>query len=631
MRRTVSICSASLVWAVLLLFDIVPILRGGYGWRWQHELPSSVGHVIPLALSTAVYIGVSLWMQARQHSAYLLPWTVIGGVVLTLSAVYVREPAVSFELYTRTLSGGATGWHYASTDIDDLDETLSNWPTFMDSYVGQSSHMTTSPPGLPLAFYSTIQFFDAVPVLADTVGPPLREAQCHHDRVVGWSLHPGYTNAELSSTWLGMLMPLFAALTVIPLYALSKRFFSIDTAHWSIIWWPLVPSVLMFTPNPTPLYAAIGLSVVYLLLFALQTSKVIPLLAAGAVMGLGIFLHFTLLPIVFLCGFLTLAYHWQKRDNLDRRWSIRVGVWYGVGLSIVWLIYWVVSGITLIDIMRQTFDEHLALDRPYWPWLFLHLNDIFMFTGWSIVLAAVLTLIAIGRKLLSSEDLCLGEWLLVGAALTLALMDISGTTQGESGRIWLFISPFMLIAAARLVDIKFRHGALLTVTQGILLLVMVTTLPVIDSGLSKPLDQPPHVRPPTTDLIPTNTQFDEGIRLTAFSGETEGNTILLWLDWAASQQIDTPYYVSLLPVFPDGQTPDNAYIVQPFTDTTYPVTCWARTDNTIRTYFEIPTTAPMATGDIWISVALVDRNGQTLSVITPAGLTDSQIGIGPIN
>jgi hypothetical protein len=638
MRRTFIICGATLIWAAALWLDLVPILRGGYGWRWPHDLPAALADLLPLVLATIAYVAGGLWIIRTDKSPILsrqmIAWSVVGSVVLTLAAVYVRDNNVQFALYARTISGGATGWHYAATDIEDLNDTLQGWPDFMDNYVGQSSHMTTSPPGLPLAFYGTTQFFENSPALNDAIAPPLRAAQCHNDRVVGWSLHPGYTNAELSSAWLGMLMPLWGALTVLPLFALARRHFSTDTAVWSIFWWPLVPSFLMFTPNPTPIYAAIALLVMHWTGIALQRRRAIPLLGAGLLMGFGIFLHFTLLPIIFLCGFWTLAYHWQHRAELDRWWSIRAGVWYGIGLSLTWLVYWLTSGVTITDIMQQTFDEHLALDRPYLPWLALHLNDIFMFTGWPLVLLAGVGLFAIGRRWTAETNITLGEWLLIGAAVMLAVMDISGTTQGESGRIWLFVVPFFLIMAAYHLTAapnSFQRGMLLSVTQGIVLVVMVSTLPVIDSGLTRPPEAPPQIASGPASVVTTEATFEAGVRLIAFGGDVESETLNVWLEWVATEQIETPYYISLLPVAPDGSTPTPATIRQPFEESPYPLTCWTSKDGTIRTFFAIPlddvNIAP--DGAWWVSVSLVSREGQAVSVRNAAGDVDFQVGVGP--
>lgn len=633
MRRIVIfICGIVLLWAAALWLDITPVLRGGFGWRWSHDQADPERWFV-FCIGLMIYVGGALWML-RQKQHHLLLWYAGGaGIVLTLGAVYVREADIGYELYTRTLGGQATGWHYASTDIEDLDATLRNWPDFMDSYVGQSSHMTTSPPGLPLLFYGTTQAFAQNPLLVDKIGPPLQAAQCHNDRVVGWSLHPGYTNAELSSTLLGVLMPFWSALTVLPLHVLGKRLYSEEIAAWSVAWWPLVPSFLMFSPNPTPLYAAIALTVVFWTSIALETRKAIPLLGAGLLIGLGTFLHFTVLPIVFLCGLLTLAYHWQHRAELDSRWSIRAGMWYGAGLSLTWVIYWMISGVTVFDILQQTFDEHLALDRPYLPWLWLHVNDFFMFTGWPFVLLAGIGLLQIVRQWVKTKQLSLGKWVLLGTCVTLLLMDLTGTTQGESGRIWLFLSPFVLVGTASALASHpghFWNGALVTGTQALALAVMVGTLPVVNSGLTEPPTMPPEVRPPPSPLIPVEASFADTLNLTAFSGTVEGNTIQLWLDWEANGRLETPYYIALLAVDQNGEPAEEAVVVQPFEENNYPITCWDSESGMIRTYFEVPLKNEATPGAWWVSLSLVDREGRAVSVRTGANERDFQVGIGPI-
>lgn len=131
-------------------------------------------------------VRIILFRKAR----WIILWSTLFGIAFSLSTIYVSETAIKFELYARTISGATTGWHSASTDIDDVDETLRNWPNFMHQYVGQSSHMTTSPPDFPLIYYFGTQLLSTNENLANEIGRPLRADQCHNDRVVGWAYIP---------------------------------------------------------------------------------------------------------------------------------------------------------------------------------------------------------------------------------------------------------------------------------------------------------------------------------------------------------------------------------------------------------------------------------------------------------
>lgn len=109
-------------------------------------------------------------------------------------------------------------------------------------------------------------------------------------------LYPGYSNAELTSAWIGMLMPLWVVLVIMSLYWLGRELYSESIGRWSALWWGLVPSFLMFTPNPTPIYALIVIAFVFKGMCDQQSHWI---LAAGIIMSIGTFLHFSTLSIIF--------------------------------------------------------------------------------------------------------------------------------------------------------------------------------------------------------------------------------------------------------------------------------------------------------------------------------------------
>lgn len=637
-RAIVAIIAACALWAVALAFDLVPQLRGDYGWRWPYESPQAPERLLPLSVILLIFISGGGWLIRQKRAAGILLWALVGSVALALASIYVTEPNVRYELYTRTISGGTTGWHYASTDMDDLGQTLHRWPEFMGEYEGRSSHVSTSPPGMPLLYYTTAQLFDKNETLANRLGRQLRAEQCQNDRVVGYSLYPGYSNAELASAWLGMLMPLWGALTVFPLYWLGRKVYSDRAARWGVLWWAMVPSALMFTPNPTPLYALLGLVVIGLVVEGLRRNQGRWMVAAGIVMSLATFLHFTSLPIIFLAGLFTLGFYWLHRDRHPKQWPLAMGVYFGVGVTLLWSIFYGVSQIMPWDILQQSFDEHLSLDRPYLPWLFLHVNDFLMFTGWPVALLAGGGLWQIVKRLRLREKLTESTLLTLCAALTVLVMDISGTTQGESGRIWLLMSPFVLLAAADYLaswqESSKADGAGLAITamQGILLVVMVAFLRVISSGLDKPPDQPPQVvEISPTPTIQNGSVFGNAVELVSFSGEVETTApvLRLWVHWKSREQLDTPYYVAFIPVAPNGQSAPEATVVQPF-EGKFPVTCWIRNSDLMQDFYEIRLFDADVSGDWWVSMSLVNgRTGEKLPVELADGQRDTQIGLGP--
>src|SRR5690606_10652139 len=81
-------------------------------------------------------------------------------------------------------------------------------------------------------------------------------------------------------------------------------------------------------------------------------------------------------------------FHWTQPNNKKWYWPMMMGAWFGMGLASVWAIFYLFSGVGVWEIIAQSFNSHLSLERPYLPWVLLHLNDFFMFTGWPLVLLA---------------------------------------------------------------------------------------------------------------------------------------------------------------------------------------------------------------------------------------------------
>lgn len=630
------IAATCLIWAVILVLDVVPQLRGDYGWRWPFAKPDYI-RLIPLIISLIVYIGIGWKLQGRAAARWLILWSIVGGVVLTVASVYVTTDRIRYELYTRTISGLSEGWHYAAADIDDrggAGEVLEDWPDFMASYEYFSSHMTTSPPGIPLTYYGMNQLLAQTPFLTDQLGPPLRAEQCHNYRIIS------YSDAELSSAWLGMLTPLWGSLIALPLYGLGRRLFSEQAARWSVLWWPLIPAFLMFTPTPNTLYPFLTLVVLALLAKGILDKQVGWVFVAGLGAAVLSFIHFTLLPVSFFAGLFTLGDYFRRRklDHLRWRWPFVAGAWFGTGLLVFWGSFYLLSGVTFWDIMDQALNEHLTLDRPYLPWLFLHLNDFFMFTGWPLTLLAGVGIWQITRIWRREGILTPSAIFAISALITLLVIDLSGTQRGESGRIWLFLSPLLvLVAGGVLGQTDSRSGKLITVVQAVMVVMMVGYLRVIGSGLSEPPKYAPQLAEiPPTPVIGNGAEFAKTLTLTGFAGHIEmlpdeqgiiQPTLVIWLNWRSKGQLEVPYYLSFIPVSPQGQ-PQTATVLQPF-DEQYPVTCWLPESGDINDRLVVPLHNDSMEGEWWVSLAIMDRNGMALTVVMPDGIRDQQVGLGP--
>lgn len=277
----VGISALSLAWAIVFALDLLPILRGGYDWAWHYKPVLERYRITPLILSLLCYAPVALWLRKRGSAGIFIAWTFLGSLALTLAAVHLRGD-VLYRLYSLTASGRASGWHMAATQIQNLQGALTGWPQFMIESRAFSSHVDHSPPGMVLVYYGAARLLDEAPRIAGWMAAPLQWMLCQY--------LAGYSDGQYASAWLGIITPVWAALTVLPMYYLGRRVFDESVARWSTLWWPLVPSLLVFAPLPYTAYALLALLVTALLWEGLSSDHLAWTAAAGALLSVLTFL-----------------------------------------------------------------------------------------------------------------------------------------------------------------------------------------------------------------------------------------------------------------------------------------------------------------------------------------------------
>lgn len=601
----------SSLFAILLALDVMPWLRGGelLHWQWGY-VPAPLGRSLLLLGMVAGYTLGGMQLIRLPRAMPLLLWAMAGVLVMSIGITALHHDNILLEWFERTFSPTATGVH-ASAAVIDWD---ANWLDQMRELRALSQHTAISPPGLPLLYHALSDVLATVPGAAQTLQTPFLQAQCHN------TLFLSFTPAQRASAWLGTLMPLWALLTVLPLYGLGRRMWGETPARWLALWWALVPAVGMYATSWNTLYP-LGALLAFLALdkslkrdsrvhFSVWASL------AGAAVGGLVFANLSLIPLGLLCGCYALLTCWQAtpgRVGLSR--AVFVGVWFGAGAALVWGIYGLVTGVTLLGIVQVAFEQHLALNRPYVPWLWMHTWEWALMGG----LVGVLAGLAAWRR--SS----LGTALLV----TLIALLLSNTARGETGRVWLFLVPFALLAAG----VWLRHSVwarALTLGQAAICLGLAVAWQVMGVPDLSPPPPPPAA---FTDIIPSGAHFGTVFTLEGWSGryDAAAQALVLHFNWRADQPMQTPYYLAALPVAPDGTTPYAAYVWQPDA-TRYPTTCWQVGQAWGETVMIALDAAPQP-GLWYLSLSVIPQilaPMDVLPVTLTDGSTDRQIGIGGV-
>ena len=206
----------------------------------------------------------------------------------------------------------------------------------------------------------------------------------------------------------------------------------------------------------------------------------------------------------------------------------------------------------------------------------------------------------------------------------------SNTAGSETGGVWLFLSPFVLIGVAELFrrwELKSKRACwLITWTQTIFMLSICITIPAVDVLDFKSPPQAPEV---ITNTRPMDVQFGEALQLVGWNGEIVDNEFILTLTWQTKRRILEPYWFAALLVDPEGNPSGEAVVWQPF-DTRYPTTCW-KPNTFLSDQVHLPMPEEPLRGDWWVSLTILPDDKQPenrLTVTLPDGSQDTQLGLG---
>lgn len=434
----------TLLFFVVLVFNLIPAARSGGGWQWSYITPRNRDAFLIFPLVCAAYL-LGVYGLRHQKAWLRVGWVVVWGALITYAAMSIWGDALYY-LFAYMVDPVHTGAiNVVHQFMPDGVEAgiLANWTDIMhQSYELNFVHFATSPPGQPIVHATLAQMLNGTS-FSDTLSYMVRPLQCANPSIMG------YTNSEITSAALvGFSMPILSALGAIPIFFLVRRLMgSSDLACRTVAWYAIIPTLTLFTPTWNVFYPVLVIGSMAFLaeglpLYDGEKMRPIRLLLGGLIFSFCTLLNFAVLPVLLIFGLFTLG-------TVGLRRGIVAGVWYGIGLIACWLVLGLASGITPLDIWTVTHKHHKEMaSRDYLTWLILHPYDTLLFVGWPLV---GVSLMAVWERLKSyrtTRALTSMDWLIVSLVITFSALNLVGIVQGENGRILSFYAPFIVVSTA---------------------------------------------------------------------------------------------------------------------------------------------------------------------------------------
>jgi hypothetical protein len=462
--------AAALVTAVLLATNVWPGIRGPENWRWGFRPLESFAGLLPLCAVFAAQLGVAtriraVWAAGRNRVR--LPW--LGAAVvlafLQMLLLTAAEPGGLSNLPRRVIDPAFTSYHTIARRADDTRAFLQRYPHIQSSF---PVHGPSQPPGRVLFFRAVNDWAGASPerterllALGASVGGVPRGPA-------------GTTDAERAgAVAAGILLVVLGSLCLVPLVSIVGGRCHGPAVGNAVLLMSLVPSFLLFTPQTDHLILLLTMTSAAMLLeamrFASRSVAALLAMAAGVAAGLSLFVSFTTLAAlgawaIALAGMVTFAV--RRGSPLPRpRASLRLAAGFAAGFALPIAILHVM-GLDWIAVFRECLAaadrvQRLGHGRAYATWVTWNLWDFALFLGIPLTvvwLGRVRDEIAEWRRAprlledrrtgaLREPDVFEAPFALALLAALLAL-DVSGRILGETGRIWMFLMPLAVAAAA---------------------------------------------------------------------------------------------------------------------------------------------------------------------------------------
>lgn len=479
--------TAGLGWVVFT--DLWPWVRGTGPWppewRWLHVPIDPDARLVGHGALLLAYLAFAAWVTGTGHPRRLRI-AVLGGAIFLLlwqlAQSWIREPNVLDTLIFRTYAPPLNGYFLAPAQVESIGHTLNNYLAAMPTFFGDKPQ--THPPGLFL-FYAASQviftglgdFSSWFANIARTWAAPGQDWPQLSDPLIASAFFTAWVQVGLTS-----LLPVSVLLFVRQMrFPTQER--RDEIALWSSLMAPLIPPLSLFLLQWDTVFPALGMLAWF---FALRGQNRLSdlnasgwgqwtdWLWAGLLLSALTWMSFGTMVFGLLIGLHIL---WREgmafvenRNRFDPLLALPtvggLGI-MGAGVALPWLLalgVWGMNFFALLQFGLQRHYEIVTALRAYGLWWWMNLVDFALWLGPGSLLLGGVGSVALwlqarqtpnGRAWRDMAGLAVVYW------AALLLLNFSGATRGEIGRLWTFLMPFPLILSQALPWSRWQRFALL--------------------------------------------------------------------------------------------------------------------------------------------------------------------------
>lgn len=415
---------------VILVFQIQTFVAIPY-WTWHfHEKEANV--LIFLLLILVSFLVIKRVLKKPRSHIRNLVLLILLGYVIQVGFGFVEGQGFE-SLRDKSISAGHVKYLEYAADNPLLSDALFNY----EQAFGWDIYLGTKPPGI-MIFYILDQ------KLSNSINP-----------VNGY-----LARLDRLSRFNSYLFPLFTYLGLIVLYLVSKPLLKEDDAIIPCILFLFLPNIILMPLElDQVLFPTLFMLGVFLTWKTIQTQSLKWAFFTGIMIYIAIFFTFALLPLLPLSflwiGFDHIRVHsFRKLDRL-----VKIILMVSVGIILLFFLFQFLLNYDLLLRYNTAMEKHRMLKQfvPGFEQILIALKlnnlEIISWIGFPIALLFIIrvgsTVAAFARRRITPLD-----GLTAAFIATYLVLNFSGQTRGEVGRLWLFMTPlFALFATAEIVKL----------------------------------------------------------------------------------------------------------------------------------------------------------------------------------